>query len=145
MTARTLDGGDPVVRADEDDGIVRCVGGWVHVAAAAAMAFALASAAAAADGCDALRAQIETKIRNAGVEQFTLAVVDAAASAPGKVVGSCDRGAKSIVYARGPVAGEATPPSNSASGAQPQNRPKTETILTECKDGTVAVGGRCGK
>jgi len=83
----------------------------------------LAGSTVAADTCDALRAQIDSKIRSAGVERFTLAVVEAAASAPGKVVGTCDRGAKKIVYLRG----------------------QDEGVLTECKDGSVSVGGRCGK
>jgi hypothetical protein len=95
----------------------------VHVAIPAAIGFALAGTAMATDTCDELRAQIETKIRTAGVEQFALAVVDAAASAPGKVVGTCERGAKKIVYVRG----------------------QGDAILTECKDGSVSVGGRCGK
>jgi hypothetical protein len=86
------------------------------------MAFT-ALAAGGADTCDALRERIETKIRAAGVETFTLAVVDAAASVPGKMVGTCERGAKKIVYVRD----------------------QADAILTECKDGTVSVGGRCGK
>lgn len=105
----------------------------------AAVGFGLAGGAVAADTCDSLRAQIETKIRSAGVEQFTVTIVDAAASAPGKVVGTCDRGASKIVYERG-RAGAA-----SASAATPRAAPRSDAILTECKDGTASLGGRCGK
>jgi len=48
--------------------------------------------------CDELKAGIEAKIRNNGVEKFTLDIVDAGAQADGKVVGSCDGGTKKIVY-----------------------------------------------
>jgi hypothetical protein len=114
------------------------------VALLATIGFALAGAAAAADGCDPLRDQIDAKIRNAGVEQFTLAVVDAAASAPGKVVGTCDRRAKKIVYVRGQSA-DAAAPSASAGGATPAAKPRPDAVVTECKDGTVSVAGTCGK
>jgi len=115
-----------------------CVALWTPIG------FALTGAAAAADGCDSLRDQIDAKIRNAGVEQFTLAVVDAAASAPGKVVGTCDRGAKKVVYLRGQSA-DALAPSASAGGVKPAATPRPDAVVTECKDGTVSVGGNCGK
>jgi hypothetical protein len=89
--------------------------------------------ASAAGGCDALMAEIDTKIRAGGVNDFTLAAVDAADSAlAGKVVGSCELGTKKIVYSRpGPPAAPA--------GL------RREPILTECKDGSVTVGGDCRK
>jgi len=94
----------------------------------------LASTACHADNnCEAIRNQIDAKIRASGVSQFTLTTVDAAASAAGRNVGSCDRGAKKILYAASTAAG---------SGAV---RPKSEAILTECKDGTVSMGGSCRK
>jgi len=53
------------------------------------------------------------------------------------VVGSCDLGSKKIVYQRegAPAAGGAL--------ARPAPAPANERILTECKDGTVTVGGSC--
>jgi len=96
------------------------------------IAFAFAGAAAAAEPCEALRAQIEAKIAAAGVTRFTVTTVDAAAVAAGQVVGSCELGSKKIVYQR-----EGAP----AAGAAPAG----EEILTECKDGTVSVGGDCRK
>ena len=51
--------------------------------------------------CDELKGEIEAKIKKAGVEKFTLDIVDKDAQAEGKVVGTCDGGAKKIVYKRG--------------------------------------------
>jgi hypothetical protein len=123
-----------------DSGAPECV------AVVAAFACLLAGAAAAADTCEPLRAQIDTKIRDAGVEHFTLSVVDAAASVPGKVVGSCASGAKKIVYVRGQADAVASSPSNGGkSGTAAAGASRSDAILTECKDGTVSVSGGCGK
>ena len=96
-------------------------------------AWALAGAAGAAENCEALRAEIEAKIAAAGVARFTVTTVDAAAPADGQVVGSCELGSRKIVYQRdrGAEPGAAAP------------RPRGEPILTECKDGSVSVGGDC--
>jgi hypothetical protein len=51
--------------------------------------------------CDELKAEIEAKIKKNGVDKFTLDVVEKDAQAEGKVVGTCDGGAKKIVYKRG--------------------------------------------
>lgn len=114
--------------------------------AAAVLLFGLALAGAGwADSCDSLHAQIDTKIRNSGVEHFTLTVVDAAASAPGKVVATCDRGAKKIVYLREQAASAGVAPSAPVKAVTPASEPRSDAVLTECKDGTVSVGGRCGR
>jgi hypothetical protein len=98
----------------------------------AAAALALAGTAAAASTCESIRAQIDAKIRASGVLSFSLATVDADAKANGKVVGSCDLGTKKIVYLPG------------STSARPVN-PGKDAILTECRDGTVSVGGDCRK
>lgn len=104
--------------------------------AVAALAFA---APALANNCDQIRAGIDAKVRAAGVAAFTLSVVDVAASAPGREVGRCGRGAKKILYvAEGkgaPAAPVATPP---PAPAAPSKR--SAAVLTECKDGTVTTG-----
>ena len=106
----------------------------------------------AADNCEALRARIEANIASKGIAGFTVTTVDAAATLPGQMVGSCDNGAKKIVYARGGSAPAAHPAAQAAQvPAQPAApRPKAtqkgtrdEDILTECKDGTVSMGGSC--
>lgn len=103
------------------------------------IALASAGAANAAENCEALRTQIESKIAVAGVTRFTVTTIDANAQASGQVVGSCELGSKKIVYQR-----EGAPaPDAASSGAAP--RAGGESILTECKDGTVSVGGDCKK
>jgi len=65
-------------------------------------AFALSSPAfAQKKSCDELKGEIEAKIKKNGVEKFSLDVVEKDAQAEGKVVGTCDGGAKKIVYKRG--------------------------------------------
>lgn len=51
--------------------------------------------------CNELKSEIEGKIKKNGVDKFSLDVVDANAQAEGKVVGTCDGGAKKIVYKKG--------------------------------------------
>lgn len=104
----------------------------------------LALATAHASNCEDIRAGIDARIKTSGVANYTLTVVDTAADAPGKVVGSCDRGSKKIVYSKESSAGEArtTPPAPIP--AKPPS-PNSSTILTECKDGSVSVGGDCRK
>ncbi|WP_295639876.1 DUF1161 domain-containing protein [uncultured Methylibium sp.] len=114
---------------------------------AAALLAAVAPGAAAANpapgNCDALREQIEAKIRASGVASFTLAVVDADAPADGKVVGSCDRGSRRIVYARSTGAAAAVPAASSTSPPASAPARRDAPVLTECKDGTVRYGGDC--
>jgi len=71
-------------------------------------AFALSSPAfAQKKSCDDLKGEIEAKIKKNGVDKFTLDIVDAdkkddgKAKDEGKVVGTCDGGAKKIVYKKG--------------------------------------------
>ena len=55
--------------------------------------------------CNELKTEIEAKIKKNGVDKFTLDIVDADkkddGKAEGKVVGTCDGGAKKIVYKKG--------------------------------------------
>jgi hypothetical protein len=89
---------------------------------------------ASAATCESIRAEIEAKIRASGVARFTLATVATDAKVTGKVVGSCDLGTRKIVYLPAELA---TPPAAA--------RSSDDAILTECKDGTVSVGGDCKK
>ncbi len=103
-------------------------------AAAAAMTLLLVSPLSHAqpDNCEAIRAQIEAKIRGAGVASFSLRIVDAEAELAGEVVGTCGLGTKKIVYSRGAAPASASAP--------PEARPSGGRILTECKDGSVTYG-----
>jgi hypothetical protein len=124
----------------------------------------LACGASYADNCEDIRGQIEAKIKSAGVASYSVTVVDAAVTAPGKVVGACAKGAKKIMYAQQakPVAAvttapaatvtarpAATPaqvvPAASAAKPKPAAKPPSDGVLTECKDGSVSVGGDCKK
>ena len=57
--------------------------------------------------CAELKGEIEAKIKKNGVDKFTLDIVDAdkkddgKGKADGKVVGTCESGAKKIVYKKG--------------------------------------------
>lgn len=99
------------------------------------LTFLAAGAASAASSCGTLRAEIETRIAAAGVTRFAVTTLDANAPATGQVVGRCDLGSKKIVYSRDDGA---VPGANVAA-------PRGEPMLTECKDGTVSVGGDCRK
>lgn len=51
--------------------------------------------------CEELKGEIDAKIKKNGVAKFTLDIVDASAQSDGKVVGTCEGGAKKIVYKKG--------------------------------------------
>ena len=95
----------------------------------------LASSASSASNCDAIRSQIEAKIRASGVTSFRLSTVEADAGAVGRVVGTCDLGTKKIIYVA----------ANTPASAQVKPKSASEPILTECKDGSVSLGGECKK
>jgi hypothetical protein len=56
---------------------------------------------AAGKPCEELKAEIAAKLDAKGVSGYSLDVVDKGAAADGKVVGTCEGGAKEIVYKRG--------------------------------------------
>jgi len=102
------------------------------------VALLLGSAASYANNCESIRTQIDARVRASGVTDFVLSVVEADARVIGKVVGSCDLGTKKIVYNQ-------PSSSSSSSPARAKAKPAEEPILTECKDGSVSVGGDCKK
>jgi hypothetical protein len=51
--------------------------------------------------CEELKGEIEAKIKNNGVKEFTLNIVANEDKGEGKVVGTCDGGTKKILYKRG--------------------------------------------
>lgn len=87
--------------------------------------------------CEAIRTQIDAKVRASGTTDYAVTVVGANAKVAGKVVGSCDLGTKKIVYAR---SGPAALP---AAAATPPRETGDDDIITECKDGRVVRGGDC--
>ena len=95
--------------------------------------------------CEDLRAEIESKIRNTGVVQFTVSIVEASASAPGKIVGSCDQGSRKLLYTRVKSAAVGTKAEAEPSPARTRPTGKVEPVLTECKDGSVSMNSDCKK
>jgi hypothetical protein len=94
-----------------------------------ALVVALMPATGLANNCEAIQKQIETRIKASGATGWTLTTVPADAQVPGKVVGQCDLGRRKIVY---------QPAASAAAKREPP-------ILTECKDGSVSLGGDCPK
>lgn len=111
---------------------------------AAVLLCGVTSAAGAAQSCEQLRERIDAKVRASGATHYTVTTVDAdaAVGASAKVVGSCELGTKKIVYTRGEAGAVAAAP---APAATVTDRPRGEPLLTECKDGSVSVGGDCRK
>jgi len=71
---------------------------------AAVLACVLLPAQAQKKSCDELKTEIEAKVKAKGVRVFSVDIVaatEAKDTANAKVVGSCDGGAKKIVYRRG--------------------------------------------
>lgn len=100
--------------------------------------------------CDELRPQVEARIRAGGVTRFSVTVADAAAPSEGKLVGTCDHGAKKLVYLPGvpsmkPTMTPAAKPSAAPRVAPAESLKKNEQIVTECRDGSVSLQGDCKK
>ena len=93
------------------------------------LAVALTPTVGMANNCEAIQQQIEARIKASGATGWTLTTVPVDAQLPGKVVGQCDLGRRKIVYQAG------------TSAAARAEAP----ILTECKDGSVSLGGDCPK
>lgn len=105
----------------------------LHNAPGARCAWALAAtltpAVGLASNCETIQKQIEARIQASGATGWTLVTAPIDKPVAGKVVGQCDRGRQKIVY-------------QSAVSAPAPSQPP---ILTECKDGTVSLGGDCSK
>lgn len=63
-----------------------------------------ATPAVAGKSCDELKAEIAAKIEKKGVKAYTLDAVKKGDEGDRRVVGTCDGGAKVIVYKRGKAA-----------------------------------------
>ena len=98
----------------------------------------MAGGAFAGDICEPLREHIEFQIAGTGATGFAVIVVDADAEVAGKVVGTCARGARKLVYVRASGAPTTSRPARPA--ATVASRTEDEDIITECRDGTVVRG-----
>lgn len=98
----------------------------------------MAGGAFAGDICEPLREHIEFQIAGTGATGFAVIVVEANAEVAGKVVGTCARGARKLVYVRAGTPQMARPARPAA--ATVASRAGDEDIITECRDGTVVRG-----
>ena len=103
----------------------------------------LTCTASLADNCESVIAQIDAKIRAAGVANFTLTTVGTDDAAPGKVVGTCGLGTRKILYlAQAKAVGAAA--STASAPARRSAKPKVASdMITECRDGSMSLGGEC--
>lgn len=60
----------------------------------------IASPAYAVKPCEELKTEIEAKLKEKGVKAYTLEIIPAQDVKEQKVVGSCEGGAKKIIYKR---------------------------------------------
>ena len=110
----------------------------------ACLALALVAACGAAPSfaagkdCEQLRAEVVRRYEAGGIASPDVQLVPSSAATSGKVVGTCELGSKKLVYA---AAQPASRPAPSPAGAKPAAT--GAPILTECKDGTVSMGGSC--
>jgi len=74
--------------------------------------------------CDDVKAQIAKKLDGKGVKNYTLEAVAAADVKDQKVVGSCDAGARKIVYARGAAKAEAKAEAKTEAKAEAKHEAK---------------------
>ncbi|WLG90606.1 DUF1161 domain-containing protein [Pseudomonas cucumis] len=51
--------------------------------------------------CDELKAEISAKLDAKGIANYTLEIVDKGTAADGKVVGTCEKGSRQIIYKQG--------------------------------------------
>lgn len=59
------------------------------------------TAMAAGKPCEELKSEIEARLQAKGVASYTLEVVEKGTASDRQVVGTCEAGAKEIVYQRG--------------------------------------------
>lgn len=59
------------------------------------------TALAAGKPCEELKAEIAAKLDAKGIANYALEIVDKGTAADGKVVGTCEKGTKVIIYKQG--------------------------------------------
>ncbi|MCG6118145.1 MAG: DUF1161 domain-containing protein [Aquimonas sp.] len=91
-----------------------------------ALASTHGDAHAARKDCDALRAEIATRIESNGVRYYQLQVVEPDAVDVGRIVGSCNGGSRRIAYQRLPGPMEAELPTFAAAPTPLETRAQDE-------------------
>ena len=117
---------------------------FVFAATRICVALAVVSAAvpslAAGKDCEQLRSEVMRRYEAGGIAAPQLQLLPSSAVTRGKVVGSCELGSRKLVYLGGKGA-SAPAPGASTTNARPPAA--AAPVLTECKDGTVSMGGSC--
>ncbi len=72
-----------------------------RLALVVALSLAALPAVAQTKPCEELKSEIEAKLKEKGVTNYTLEIVPAAEVKDAQVVGSCEGGTKKITYKRG--------------------------------------------
>ena len=98
----------------------------------------IAPCLAAGKDCEQLRSEVVRRYEAGGIVSPDVQLLPSSAATSGKVVGSCELGSRKLVYlgGKGTVSPASAPAGAKASGAG-------APVLTECKDGTVSIGGSC--
>jgi hypothetical protein len=103
-----------------------------------AVACGVAPCFAAGKDCEQLRSEVMRRYEAGGIVAPELQLLPSSAATTGKVVGSCDLGSKKLVYlAAKEMSSPASAPARAKASAAGM------PVLTECKDGTVSMGGSC--
>jgi len=107
--------------------------------AAATLLFWCTPAAAQIKPCEELRREIDAKIKAKGATGYTLTIVTPSETKGGKVVGSCDGGAKRILYVKGVPEKPAQPaePEHHAGFAVPRSSPANAAPFSSVKKDAV--------
>ncbi|MHC8297208.1 DUF1161 domain-containing protein [Pseudomonas sp. LB3P58] len=63
--------------------------------------FAGTAMAVPVKSCEELKADIAAKLDAKGISNYSLEIVDKGAAADGKIVGTCEKGSKKIIYKQG--------------------------------------------
>ena len=109
-----------------------------RLAVALAAACCAAPSFAAGKDCEQLRSEVVHRYESGGIASPDIQLLPSSAAASGKVVGTCALGTKKLVYA-----GAKGAPSSASSPASARPPGAGAPVLTECKDGTVSMGGSC--
>ena len=111
-----------------------------RIAVAAAAACCTTPCFAAGKDCEQLRAEVMRRYEAGGIAAPELQLLPSSSATSGKVVGSCDLGSRKLVYLGG-KSGHPSLPASAPTGARQAGT--AVPVLTECKDGTVSMGGSC--
>ena len=112
----------------------------MRMALALAAMFGALPCFAVGKDCQQLRAEVARKYQAGGIASPELQLLPSSAATSGKVIGNCELGTKKLVY----IGANGTPSPSSPSVSVKASVPGAGApVLTECKDGSVSMGGSC--